>query len=602
MKKRYLSRRTFLRMATFTGAGLTLFACSPKTEVTSNATSVAPQEPTEVEQVELSTEVQATQPSEGLPEGILDGRTWGMPLINPPARFNNIEISSNFDMNSGTKFINDETADDNVAKRFIQAMMGFSLTPKWACMGEDTCNQKWATALASGDLPEFMVEGDWKNFSQLLEADMVEDITDVWNATASDLLKEKKEFPDGLGWKLCYNNNRLLAFTHSTGGVSENDALLWIRQDWLDQVGLSVPTTVDEMYAVGKAFVDAGLAPMGLATVVPMVNWMSDLNPIFGAHGAMPGVWVKDGENLVSGSILPGIKDTLGVLQKWYEDKVIDQEFATINDPSQTAESIAGGRAGMFFGPGWCWAWPIQDSIANDPKAEWIFTDVPAGPNGKRGRIGTALFPGPVYFLKGTAREKIEAVIQYCNWIVELQDKTTKNCNSYETFSFEGYDYVIEKDEQTGLDVAKPGPVGGTYLTQYYVQSLTSSYAYPTMFFDQNQRKLWVKDYTGDMSELTPSQRNWYLSYKENPKALSEINGYSRLVETREWEFVNQFYGLPTPGMIDKGTTLSDMELNFHIAVIQGSKDVSEFDAFVEEWKAQGGDQITQEVNEWFKA
>jgi len=568
---------------------------------------VAPAKPTETTpptapSITPTTAPQPTKAAVVLPQGVEDGRTWGMPMIDPPARFNNLEISSNFDMNSGTKFINNETPDDNVTKRFIQAMMGFSIAPKWACMGQDTCDQKWATALASGDMPEFMVEGDWKNFSQLLEAGLVADITDVWNSTASDLLKSKKEFPDGLGWKLCLKDNRLFAFTHATGGVSENDDLLWVRQDWLDKVGLKVPTSVEEMHAVGKAFVDAGLAPMGLATVVPMVNWMSDLNPIFGAYGAMPDVWVKDGDNLVSGSIAPGIKDALGVLQQWYKDKVIDQEFATINDPSKTAESIAGGRAGMFFGPGWCWAWPIQDSISNDPKASWVFTDVPTGPNGKRGRIGTALFPGPVYFLKGTDPEKVKAVIEYCNWIVELQDKTTKNCNSYETFSFEGYDYIIQKDEKTGLDVAKPGPVGGTYLSQYYVPGLTSAYDYPKMFFDQNARKLWVKDYSGDMKELTPSQREWYITYKDDPKALSEINGYTRLVDTKDWEFVNQFYGLPTPGMIDKGTTLSDMELNFHIAVIKGSKNVSDFDAFVKDWKAQGGDQITQEVNAWYKA
>jgi putative aldouronate transport system substrate-binding protein len=44
------------------------------------------------------------------------------------------------------------------------------------------------------------------------------------------------------------------------------------------------------------------------------------------------------------------------------------------------------------------------------------------------------------------------------------------------------------------------------------------------------------------------------------------------------------------------------MELNFHISVIKGSKKVDDFDAFVKDWKAQGGDQITKEVNAWYKA
>lgn len=35
--------------------------------------------------------------------------------------------------------------------------------------------------------------------------------------------------------------------------------------------------------------------------------------------------------------------------------------------------------------------------------------------------------------------------------------------------------------------------------------------------------------------------------------------------------------------------------------IIRGVKPVDAFDAFVEDWNANGGDQIAAEVNEWYR-
>ena len=40
----------------------------------------------------------------------------------------------------------------------------------------------------------------------------------------------------------------------TAGGINE----MWIRQDWLDKLGLEVPRTWDEMAAVAEAFVTQG--------------------------------------------------------------------------------------------------------------------------------------------------------------------------------------------------------------------------------------------------------------------------------------------------------------------------------------------------------
>jgi len=36
--------------------------------------------------------------------------------------------------------------------------------------------------------------------------------------------------------------------------------------------------------------------------------------------------------------------------------------------------------------------------------------------------------------------------------------------------------------------------------------------------------------------------------------------------------------------------------------IVYGKAPLSDFDKFVEEWKAGGGDKMTEEVNEWYKS
>lgn len=44
------------------------------------------------------------------------------------------------------------------------------------------------------------------------------------------------------------------------------------------------------------------------------------------------------------------------------------------------------------------------------------------------------------------------------------------------------------------------------------------------------------------------------------------------------------------------------MEKQVYTKIIYGEEPIKAFDKFVEDWKANGGDQITQEINEWYQS
>ena len=46
---------------------------------------------------------------------------------------------------------------------------------------------------------------------------------------------------------------------------------------------------------------------------------------------------------------------------------------------------------------------------------------------------------------------------------------------------------------------------------------------------------------------------------------------------------------------------IQTMEKQVYTNIIYGKEPVEAFDKFVEDWKAQGGDAITEEINEWYR-
>ena len=64
----------------------------------------------------------------------------------------------------------------------------------------------------------------------------------------------------------------------------------------------------------------------------------------------------------------------------------------------------------------------------------------------------------------------------------------------------------------------------------------------------------------------------------------------------------NAFYGAPTETMVSRLSTLEDLRNEVFTKIIMGASPIDAFDTFVRDWKRQGGDDITREVNEWAKS
>ena len=134
---------------------------------------------------------------------------------------------------------------------------------------------------------------------------------------------------------------------------------MWIRQDWLDKLGLKAPTTIDEFVEVAKAFKTLG------DDIVPLAYPYQFINTIYNAHAQ----WYEkdDGSGLEYGVVTKRYADSIAMLKKMYEEGIVDKEYFVDKGGSKQYELWNSGKAGIMFSS---WDSSVnQTLLKNDPNA-----------------------------------------------------------------------------------------------------------------------------------------------------------------------------------------------------------------------------------------
>lgn len=117
-----------------------------------------------------------------------------------------------------------------------------------------------------------------------------------------------------------------------------------IRKDWLDELGLEVPETIDEWTTVLRAFKEKKGAK------APLTGELSGLlnnNTFVGAFGVGQRFYVDDGK-VKYGPMEDGYKEFLTTINEWYKEGLIDKDLPT-NKSTLVDSKILNGESGALF-------------------------------------------------------------------------------------------------------------------------------------------------------------------------------------------------------------------------------------------------------------
>ncbi|TVQ20293.1 MAG: extracellular solute-binding protein, partial [Spirochaetaceae bacterium] len=201
----------------------------------------------------------------------------------------------------------------------------------------------------------------------------------------------------------------------------------FIRKDWLDALGMDVPTNRDELTAALRAFRDrnpgnvpaAELRPWGWFTDDPGTVFDSD----FKLFDAMYSFLDHDpAANM--GSLWPvreGFRDFMRWLHGLYQEGLIEREFATDSFEIKTRH-VVNGRVGFIHVP-WDYLYAQNSSSValnlarNVPGAEFVPVDVFPGPDGVYRNLRH--LPTRFYLFSPRRSRVPEAAVAYMNWMLD---------------------------------------------------------------------------------------------------------------------------------------------------------------------------------------
>lgn len=504
-----------------------------------------------------------------------------------------VTISTVGSMRNGIVFVNGESFENNVWTRMFEDELNIKLTYDWI-VDETQYKQKLNVTMASGDLPD-VFKVDKVELQRLIDAGMAADLTDTYESYGSPFLKHMYTLDGGVALGLATHEGRVMAIpiTGANGGVSSAD-MIWLRQDWLEKLGLPAPKTVDDVLKIVEAFAkndpdgngQADTYGFGIQNLL-YGGMVGSLNGFFNGYHAYPKIWVEGaGGTLEYGSIRPEVKTALAQLRSMYAAGIIDREF-TVKSVAKVQEDITAGKVGFFYGnvaAATSQVGPRSNKEA-DPNAQWQaypIVSVDANP-----ALPQAPLSATSYYVVSADYKHPEAAYKMLNlWLLKF----------YETEYESGIanPYTIQQGTGETPYLHAPLIVDPITLNREAFVNVREALAkgdgshltYPaSLHYERN-----VKFNEGD-----PSM--WFSNRTFGPEGSFSVVDHYYNENIAKFD---AFLGAPTPTMVEKQSTLDKMEEEVFTRIIMGDASLDEFDKFVQDWKSLGGNDMTKEVNDWY--
>ncbi|BBH22400.1 putative ABC transporter peptide-binding protein YtcQ [Paenibacillus baekrokdamisoli] len=455
-------------------------------------------------------------------------------------------------------------APDSLIYKKLQEKLNIRIKPITASWND--WEEKLNVMIASGEMPDVFVSYGIDRpvqYRQWIKEGMILPISD-YAGQYPNIQKSLANF--AVLAKTTGDKHYALPIYNEAG--SGKDAVsghnILIRKDWLDKLHLQVPTTLDEFYAVAKAFTENDpdgnnkKDTYGYTSSSGGVWWQY---PIFNAFDTSTDRWENKDGQWSPEVISDKMKDAVSFLNKMYNEKILDPEFM-LNTDDKKIEKFVTGKVGIIIHNANA---TFYNDIYNkfkqakpeaDPKSIFTWVGTMKGKTGIQRMDGFNNFWCETSINAGISEEKQKKALELLDYLL----------------SDEGQDLMLNGIE--GVHYKKDG--------DKIVPLMTDEEKSKDKAFSLKALVSWNSNYLPDS-----------MPNKEDIVALSKSTGD---------------YAVPNPlaylNISEKAldpsvpTQLNDLVNEEMIKLIVNSKDVTaDFAKFKETWLAKGGTKVIEETN-----
>ncbi len=207
--------------------------------------------------------------------------------------------------------------------------------------------------IASKDLPDIIEDGIKHYPGKYLKAfddGIIIDIKDLQKKYAPNLTQLYTTYPELL-IDVETESEKILYTPFIRGNTAGRIFYgLYMRNDWLKDLNMKAPTTMDEIYQALKAFKEkkGAKSPFTGGGGKSSSSDRIRNDAFLGAFGLGPTFFAENGKVLF-GAYDPRFKDYVATMAKWYKEGLIDAEFASITGKNIDAK-MTNGEAGASYG------------------------------------------------------------------------------------------------------------------------------------------------------------------------------------------------------------------------------------------------------------
>jgi putative aldouronate transport system substrate-binding protein len=447
-----------------------------------------------------------------------------------------------------TQMSNEAPNDDNPVKLELEKLTNTKLDITW--VPSTAYNDKFNATLASSELPHVLLVSSNRsaNVVNAVRAGAFWEIG-PYLKQFPNLSKLNPEVLNGAGY-----DGKIYLLPRSRDAARH---VVAYRKDWLKNLGLSEPKTLDDFYNVAKAFTEKDPDKNGKHDTVGYVETSSldsltrDVSVYFGA----PFTYGLVNNQVTPNFLTPAYMEALQFYKKMYADKFMNQDFALIN-VTQMKDMLVKGKAGMAITVDSDLSAAYKDTKKIDPHADFGFVQGLTGPKGLLAS-STGGFLGGYMFSKGAVKTEAELLK-----ILAFFDK-------------------ISTPE--GMTLLYRGVKDADYTVE-------GQYAIPN-----DSRPDTVKRANSALNQLAVAHVSVAM-----PLKLADVDATiaGLVAENEKIAIYNISRAMISKTQTEKGPELDKMIKDAQVKFIMNQLDDAGFKKAVEDWRKAGGDKVIAEFTE----